>query len=553
MTAERKEVDPYASVMFEHREEVAADEMGGKLPFAPSPQTQDLVFTPKLSSGTATVVTDGTLYKRLNDVQNVAARDRAGLMKRIEDLCATIRTLREEVRERDDAVQQFQRLLGPVDEFSTRQVQLREEIVLLRDNVRHWQEREAAAREECGRLRRTIDGLKRTSDFDSAESRLVDLQERLARAHLQAHEAEQELRELQDLSQQQQVHSDVTQRSALAEQQAWRARGREAELTLVVQQKQALVESLSQAVKQLEAVATTPSGQEIGASNRKCPGCGKPQWLSPYCPQTGHGHLGFGIDLVAAALDSGEWRKLVQVGTFEVSYQHVATGRVVQDLRAELVNSLSTSRVAVVASSSPASAQQGGEEKPAAVPPLSLTPNVKPNYTKEVERLLHELKRKQEENNKLRGLLKSIVKRGMIAMPIANPVIPNATDQAQNSQPQAGSSSSCALEVASEAKNVKTDDELVVLRRRVIELIIQVAQRDEQIRSLQAVVESRLGRDGVSGPATPFAALAEAADKRSIAVLTEQLRDAQEECKKEHLRCCALEDLLRNLNSQRKT
>ena len=344
----------------------------------------------EVSSPKSSTTADQHTWKRMDHVRSAATRDKAVLLRRIEELSSDVRRLQEELRNRREDLEKYHSVFGPLHEFSASQVRLREQLVSLHDAVRHWQQKEADARAESRRLAQVIDKLKQSNSFDDSASRLADLEERLSHAYLQRKSVLEELNDVQQLVDSQVAHAkEFTEDSeSMVESHLWKHRGKLAELHLQAKSKTQMIESLEKAV---DDYRRNMKGKDVSQLNMRCVGCHAPQWSSPFCPATGHRHLGYCFEhAVEEALKRGEWKRLVHAATCEVSYENTKTGEIVSDLATHL--QLKASR-------------EGG---------TMMAMNERPSGTPEIKKLLEQLHLKNDENAKLRALLKAVAKSGMV-------------------------------------------------------------------------------------------------------------------------------------------
>jgi uncharacterized coiled-coil protein SlyX len=168
---------------------------------------------------------------------------------------------------------------------------------------------EQDAQQEIRRLHRLLDSLKRGGAHESAESRLVDLEQRIAAGHVQIGNVEAELKDLDALETARHAQIDAKRRGATDGRRAatgaqlhdladrdladWQVRGKRADLHRLLEQYRANVAQLEQAAQSIRALSKSDRWTSIGAVNRRCPGCGAAQWTSPFCPTTGNRHLGY--------------------------------------------------------------------------------------------------------------------------------------------------------------------------------------------------------------------------------------------------------------------
>lgn len=291
--------------------------------------------TSKNNVDSASIITDEEkqqlrAFRQQHDlsVKETAQRDKRVLMGRIEELSRTIHELQRRSATQSDELESYHRAFGTLDDFTSRQVRVREEMVVLRDAVRMWQDRESDARREVARLGKVLESIKRGQKHASGESRLKDIEERLALAHLQRHEISEEIDDIVEMERtKRERHAILLQRTAslaanggsgprggggggesaqiLAAELAavapgvdgsylnWQMRGKLADLKRILKQKDEAIESLQKAADSLQAVSKSERFPAIGAANRPCPGCNDFAWKSAFCPATGQKHLAF--------------------------------------------------------------------------------------------------------------------------------------------------------------------------------------------------------------------------------------------------------------------
>lgn len=339
------------------------------------------------SSSHAVAAAGGSVEERIASVKASARHEKQVLLDRIAELAQELRVAERERQKHAARTAEYHRVFGSLDSFASRQAQLHEELVSLRDAVRLWQDKEAAARTEAREVRRTLDAVRRNGTHDSGESRLGDLEDRLALAHLQRAELIRERDDVERMATARSLHHELGAGVSSPGQTDWQLRGKRADVDGQLRRKDALIASLTAAAESLRTAMESERSDEVGAANRKCPGCQQPQWASPFCPSTGHEHLGYnkaggdarrGASQPAAAnrpgasgtnnvpgtpslprpqpsdvsdkpvfkpmdaeamqrrvddaIASGDWAKRVQVGSFDVTYRHKVTGETVADL-----------------------------------------------------------------------------------------------------------------------------------------------------------------------------------------------------------------------------
>lgn len=376
-------------------------------------------------------------------------------MERIEELSAENTRLRQQLRQQQRELKGLREVLGSdLDTFHTSQVQLREEIVRLRELLRQSQQKESETATRVKELELALMKLEQSSCPPHATpyERLAHLQDAIARAYLarsnllEEYEAAVKLRQAvewrQDALKPPADDDDGTIATA-ADAAAgngslshWRARGKEAELQALIAQKEQLIASLSAAAKEAEDVLTTSETAKTFAETTasKCPGCQKGQWSSPFCPATGHPHAGFTkrgresspskalsvIDnatpppvpqTVEHAIASGRWRKLVDVDQVTIVFEEVATGRHVADLSAHLDRQ---HKLAMAAYEDSSKDRIGVLPADAVFISTSAAPPA-PGIEREMRLLLETLKQRNQEVHRLKSLLKRMIDSGGLA------------------------------------------------------------------------------------------------------------------------------------------
>ncbi len=481
------------------------------------------------------------------------------LVRRVTELTALVSTLQQAVAAKDQTLQRYHTALGPLDEFCTVQVQLREEIMSLRDTVRMWQERESQARSHIRGLERVIDGIRRQSagggDHESAEDRLADLQNRLSHAYLHRSTILEDIRKAGELFRAYEVqsavmgvglHQGLHSREEVGANHAgehlqWKCRGKLADLELQLKQKESLIQALTAAAADLEKViATSAFKDRIGEANRRCPGCQKPQWTSPYCPLTGHQHTGcdgvpsstvsvspsainYGTleTMEEEAIKSGEWRKLVQVGSFAVSYQHVQTGKIVTDLRKELLEMRETQnrqQKTGAAETKNEERQQMQEAVANAVRSSAesslhrLHQQGSDSMAKEIALLVRTLEERNEQIRRLKSLLRSVAESGMAgaapplaettAVPASTPAAPvSPQDEGPSAREATAATATAMIGLGSEDLSMtetireRLVHENALLNRRCTEVILELSSAKERVAALEAEVQALRFRD----------------------------------------------------------
>lgn len=509
-------------------------------------------------------------------VGNDASSQSFVLLERVESLSKEVKRLQSLVSSQAKELDGFHNIVGPnIDTFHTVQVQLREEIVALRDALRGSQNREDDLKTRNRELEKLVQWLQKTSpesEADAPEVRLAGLQDRLSKAYLQRSQIVEEMKSVAELSRTlewrrdalDRLHTDAStdstvdflqdgpERGATGAQQQehtyWRVRGKEAELRKLLGQKEQLITSLTEASRQLEDLLSDQRKQgnntehALAAHYKKCPGCGKGQWTSPYCPITGHPHgkapsnsslTDGGVVpaieqpqklTVEEALRSGAWRKMVDVDNVTITFEEVATGVNVRNLEAALEKRY--------ADECSRRAREIELQREALTPP-SLPPDAKiretsanlraavdPGVGKEMRLLLSHLHMRNDEIRRLRLLLKRMVHHGgLAALPAAQ--FPDAAPHPASQPPLEPLPSDVETP---EHKQKRLTDENKKLSLRCSELLCEVEAKEEQLAALRADLKRvHFGAEDSSG-LTATQALEQELDKTKKDLVKEKRR-----------------------------
>jgi hypothetical protein len=538
---------------------------------------------------------------RVANVKAAAAREKMVLLDRIEQLSIALQQLSRDLEVRTTELDEYHRVFGTLGDFATRQVAMREELVSLRDSVRHWQEREQEGSEEIRRLHRLLDSVRR-SGHESAEDRLGDLERRIASAHALKGNVEQQLKDLDALETARKAHISLSSSRQLNQISGvaadpdladWQIRGKRADLNRLLEQYTANIQSLDAAADSMRSVSSSDRWTSIGAANRRCPGCGAAQWSTPFCPSTGHRHLGFEgatpargarggtsspspaanygdaasstaeaeavlddpeptyvppskdelMARVEGALRSHEWSKLVQVGTFQVTYRHEASGRTVSDLAGHFVD---RSREEHETRHRDWVARRGAREQrrreremraaedaersrlaklaeEARAARGDAADHVHKGFGGQVKQLVEKLNEMTEENKKLRALLSRTAKSGVVGW--------HPPSQTQTPPPR-GSDSTPSPHVDREVVALHDEDDVQIATKmnrlqrentemsaRCTALILDLCKRDERIADLQQMVLNLQQINDPTAPSAEQALRSELADVRANLVI----------------------------------
>lgn len=439
----------------------------------------------------------------------------AAALEQIEILNIDKRQLKQTIVTLHQQLEHFHNITGPnLDAFHAEQVQLREDVMRLREELRASQQREHDVRSRVKELEIALMRTQQTSQVpdNDPESRLAKLQDAISKAYLQRsaiireREAAIELKKsVEWRNEALELLPDKTGGARVADVGGslshWRARGKEAELDALLQQKETLIASLSAAAKEVEALLDDPQSRknhyQLGQVNAKCPGCSNSQWSSPYCPKTGHLHAGFRQDStpqkatasiapirresVDDLLQKGLWRKVVDVETAAISYEEVASGRVVPDLGLELDRQHRTAISAAKA-----------EEERRQVPSLPKDATIvssrgpaPPGIDKEMRLLLSTVEERNQEISRLKELLQRLLDHGGLA------ALPGV--QYPDAAPNPGAFP--PLRELPNAATLPLEDQLALLRetneqlnQRCAEMAVEAQAREQRIGLLEKEV-----------------------------------------------------------------
>jgi hypothetical protein len=446
-------------------------------------------------------------------------------------------------------LEHFHDVVGPdLDKFHTGQVKLREEVMRLREELRLTQQREHDAKGRCKDLELALMKLEQggrggsDGETSSPEARLAHLQDAIAKAYMQrsallreresviamrdAIEWRQKALEGLKSNDDDGVVTDASGgvgtsplppgviSDAGGSLSHWRIRGKEAELEKNLQQKETLIASLTAAAKEIEAVLDDSRSRshqgKLSQLNARCPGCGKGQWNSPFCPTTGHPHAGFvskGSNsdsdqfgdvppprklTSAEVLASGAWRKVVEVETSLISYEDVASGRIVEDLEVELD---AQHRNAIKAAKDVADKRMPPTLPPDAVivgtPGAAPITKAQPGIDKEMRILLTTLHERNEEIQRLKALLQRMLDNGGLAA-LPHTQHPDAAPYPGAMPPLKELPQSSSLSV--EAKMSLLEETNEHLNQRCAELSVVAQGREHKIALLtQEISRLRFG------------------------------------------------------------
>ena len=500
------------------------------------------VFTQHPSSHRA----DADARHRIDLIKTVANHEKATLMTRLEQLAAECAELRTQLSRAHQQVLEYQKSFGTLNDYAGRQMKLHDEVVSLRDTVRHWQDKEQEARAECRELHTVLDTLQRRRTVPSTlEEKLADLQQRLAVAHMQRQDLASEMEDVRRAYATRRaamqtravaaglmpagVHTSTT---ATAEDHiTWQLRGKLADLELQTTQRGTRITELQRAADVLEGEICARPAATVAAMEEPLPRVTALPGVAASTPGPKGVMDGADVDaipiaeMVARALSSREWIKLVHVGTFDITYKHVASGRVVPDLGKELAAEREARKQErLAASSSPATqeviivatpAATGGKADVAGMTPLPRTATAHAAMAKDLERLSLKLRAVTDENAKLRMLLDLVARSVVVgsrppsaatAVPAAAPgpdgascgasPVPNdATVRAATPNVDArGASVSVTLDGDDEsmlATRLRASQEAnAVLNSRCAELLTTVAAKDAELGALRSTIQN---------------------------------------------------------------
>lgn len=448
-------------------------------------------------------------------------------------LKVTIQTLHKQL-------EHFHDVVGPdLDRFHTDQVKLREEALRLREELRLAQQREQDAKGRIKDLELALMKLEQgggrgggSDEVATPEVRLAQLQDAIAKAYLQRSALLREreaaiamrdaiewrhkaLESLNDTDAAQGVGAQSTSppppgvmSDVGGSLSHWRIRGKEAELDKNLQQKETLIASLTAAAKEIEAVLDDTRSRthqkNMSQLNTKCPGCGKGQWISPFCPSTGHPHAGFADKTKsteefgdvppprkvssAEALASGAWRKVVEVETAQITFEEMGSGRIVEDLEVELESQYQTA--------SKAAKEMAARRKPPVLPADAIVisasiPKPQPGIDKEMRLLLATLKERNDEIQRLKALLQRMLDNGGLAA-LPQTQYPDAAPYPGAMPPLKELPQSTSLTVEESMSLLKEANEH--LNQRCAELSVEAQGREQKIALLtQEISRLRFG------------------------------------------------------------